>query len=108
MSASRAAVRLVFSFRLTLLWTLLCWTQYCERVYADGLSVTEVRNGRDRHLQAEQSSSTIFGNSLEPGWTVQSAGVTTQQVRGAVNNGSQAFCASFAAAKVRNCMFSLF
>ena len=77
-----------------------------QRACADGLSVTEVRNGRVRLLQAEQSSSTIFGNSLEPGWTVQSAGVTTQQVPGAVNNGSQAFCASFPAALVSNRMFS--
>lgn len=94
MRASRALVPSVLS-PLTLLWTLLFCAQYCGRVCADGVTETEVRNGRHRHLQAEQNSSIIYGNCLEPDWILQSAGVTTQQVPGAVNNGPPSFLCKF-------------
>ena len=62
-------------------------------------------NGHHRRLQATQqpqTATTIYADSLEPGWTVQSdRGVRIrQQVAGAVNSGSQAFCATLPAASV--------
>lgn len=98
-------------------WILLFCTQP-GRTCVSGLLGAAPPNRLGRLLQAttledgSQSSSnggmppvnrTVFGSSLGPGWAVKSLGsrgVRQQQVAGAVNNGSQAFCATLPAEKV--------
>lgn len=56
-------------------------------------------------------NSTILGSSLGPGWAVKSRGshgVRQQQVIGAVNNGSQAFCATLPAKDVSLLQLAVF
>lgn len=48
-------------------------------------------------------NTTIYSGDVQPGWSVKalgSRGVRQQQVVGAVNNGSQAFCATLPAEDV--------
>ena len=108
--------------RALLLWMFLVCTQP-GRTCVNGLLGTAPPNRLGRQLQAatltdtpQPSSSggmpsigsppvngTIFGSSLGPGWAVKSLGsrgVRQQQVAGAVNNGSQAFCATLPAKDV--------
>lgn len=105
--------------RALLLWASLVCTQPGQTC-ANGLVQPNLQKRLGRLLQATTLvaapqptssggigsppvNSTIFGSSLRPGWAVKSRGsrgVRQQQVIGAVNNGSQAFCATLPAKDV--------
>lgn len=114
MNGGMTAIGAISAYHLLLLWASLCCIH--AKTCANGCQRTAHTYRSGRQLQAmtlvaaPQSSSggglaaaslpvngTIYGNSFEPGWAVLSLGngvVRQQQVVGAVNNSSKAFCAT--------------